>query len=97
VEPVRAIRPPAGAPEAITSRPFLLSAIGRMTFHSGKTHLSITPMHAQATRAGALLTAMSQRPQGWKKSAELRVAALRVHRYSRNRAQTGSPREQTYS
>ncbi len=47
--------------EAITSRPFLLSAIGRMTSHAGKTHLSITPMHAKATYARALLTAVSQR------------------------------------
>ena len=56
--------------EAITSRPFLLSAIGRMTSHAGQTHLSITPIHAQASRARALLTALSQRLQGWKKSAE---------------------------
>ena len=56
--------------EAITSRPFLLSGIGRMTSHAGKTHLSITPMHAKATHARALLTAVSQRLQGWKRSAE---------------------------
>jgi hypothetical protein len=56
--------------EAITSRPFLLSGIGRMTSHAGKTHLSITPMHAKATHARALLTAVSQRLQGWKSSAE---------------------------
>jgi hypothetical protein len=56
--------------EAITSRPFLLSAIGRMTSHAGKTHLSITPMHAKATYARALLTAVSQRLKGWKRSAE---------------------------
>ena len=61
---------PEGRLEAITSRPFLLSAIGRMTSHAGQTHLSITPMHAQATRARALLTAVSQRLQGWKRSAE---------------------------
>ena len=56
--------------EAITSRPFLLSAIGRMTSHAGQTHLSITPMHAKATHARALLTAVSQRLQRWKRSAE---------------------------
>ena len=61
---------PEGRLEAITSRPFLLSAIGRMTSHAGQTHLSITPMHAKATHARALLTAVSQRLQRWKRSAE---------------------------
>jgi hypothetical protein len=41
-----------------------------MTSHAGQTHLSITPMHAKATHARALLTAVSQRLQGWKRSAE---------------------------
>ncbi len=70
VEPVRATGSPQGRLEAITSRPFLLSAIGRLTSHAGQTHLSITPMHAKATHARALLTAVSQRPQGWESSAE---------------------------
>ncbi|HSD61280.1 MAG TPA: transposase [Burkholderiales bacterium] len=56
--------------EAITSRPFLLSGIGRMTSHAGKTHLSITPMHARAEQARALLTTVSKRLKAWKRSAE---------------------------
>ena len=56
--------------EAITSRPFLLSGIGRLTSHAGQTHLSITPMHAQAKEARALLTAVSQRLKAWKSTAE---------------------------
>lgn len=43
---VRLAHPPARL-EAITSRSFLLSAIGRMTSHAGQTHLSITPLHAR--------------------------------------------------
>ena len=56
--------------EAITSRPFLLSGIGRLTSHSGQAHLSITPMHARAKDARALLTAASQRLKAWKSTAE---------------------------
>jgi hypothetical protein len=56
--------------EAITSRPFLLSGIGRLTSHAGQTHLSITPMHAQAKDARVLLTAVSQRLKAWKSTAE---------------------------
>ena len=56
--------------EAITSRPFLLSGIGRLTSHSGQAHLSITPMHARAKDARALLTAVSERLKAWKSTAE---------------------------
>jgi hypothetical protein len=56
--------------EAITSRPFLLSGIGRLTSHAGQTHLSITPIHAQANDARALLTAVSARLKAWKSTAE---------------------------
>src|SRR3970282_2596347 len=37
--------------EAITSRPFLLSGIGRLTSHAGQDPLSITPLHARANDA----------------------------------------------
>jgi len=56
--------------EAITSRPFLLSGIGRLTSHAGQAHLSITPMHAKAQDARALLTAVSGRLKEWKRTAE---------------------------
>jgi hypothetical protein len=61
---------PKARREAITSRPFLLSGIGRLTSHAGQTHLSITPMHAQAKDARALLTAVSERLKAWKSTAE---------------------------
>ena len=37
---------PESRREAITSRPLLLSAIGRSTKHAGQTQLYLTPMHA---------------------------------------------------
>lgn len=37
---------PESRREAITSRPLLLSAIGRSTKHAGQTHLYLTPLHA---------------------------------------------------
>jgi hypothetical protein len=56
--------------EAITSRPLLLSGIGRLTSHAGQAHLSITPMHAQAKQARTLLTVVSDRLKVWKSTAE---------------------------
>jgi hypothetical protein len=41
--------------EAITSRPFLLSAVARRSNHSGAQHLTITPQHAEADKAKSLL------------------------------------------
>jgi len=56
--------------EAITSRPLLLSGIGRLSSHAGQARLSITPMHAQAEHARALLTTVSERLKEWKSTAE---------------------------
>ena len=56
--------------EAITSRPLLLSGIGRLTSHAGQAHLSITPMHAKAKDAQALLTTVSAKLKAWKRTAE---------------------------
>jgi hypothetical protein len=56
--------------EAITSRPFLLSGVGRLTSHAGQAHLSITPMHAKAREARALLTTISAQLKAWKSAAE---------------------------
>jgi hypothetical protein len=41
--------------EAITSRPFLLSAVARRSNHGGAQHLTITPQHAEADKAKSLL------------------------------------------
>ena len=44
--------------EAITSRPFLLSAVARQITHGGAQHLTITSQHAQANKAQSMLTAI---------------------------------------
>ena len=63
--------------EAITSRPLLLSGIGRLTSHAGQAQLSITPMHANAGKAHALLTRVSELLKQWKTTAE-QLPALTV-------------------
>ena len=42
--------------EAISSRPLLLTAVGRKTEHAGQSHLLITCMHVAKERAIAMLT-----------------------------------------
>lgn len=44
--------------EAITSRPFLLSAVARQTTHSGAQHLTISSQHAQPSKAQFMLSAV---------------------------------------
>lgn len=61
---------PKARREAITSRPLLLSGIGRLSSHAGQAQLSITPMHAKAKHAHALLTAVSAKLKAWKSTAE---------------------------
>lgn len=56
--------------KAITSRPLLLSGIGRLTTHAGKLRISITPMHARASGARSTLTTVSRRLTSWKAAAE---------------------------
>lgn len=45
--------------EAITSRPLLLSGVGRKTTHAGQQHLSIAPLLGKASQAISLLTKAS--------------------------------------
>jgi hypothetical protein len=56
--------------EAITSRPFLLSAVARQTHHSGEKHLTITSQHAQAKQAQSMLTAIHSLINQFKAAAE---------------------------
>src|SRR5262245_58766661 len=56
--------------EAITSRPFLLSAVARQTTHSGAHHLTITSQHAQANKAQTTLTAIHTLINHFKVAAE---------------------------
>jgi hypothetical protein len=56
--------------EAITSRPFLLSAVARQTNHGGAKHLSITSLHAEADKAKVLLGAIHALINRFKSTAE---------------------------
>src|ERR671919_930959 len=61
---------PQARMEAITSRPFLLSAVARQTRHSGAKQLTITSQHAEADKAKALLTVIHTLLRGFKNTAE---------------------------
>ena len=50
---------------AITSRPLLLSGVGRKTIHAGQRHLTIAPLHGKASQAISLLTKVSQLLKEW--------------------------------
>lgn len=61
---------PQARMEAITSRPFLLSAVARQTIHSGKRHLKITSQHAEADKARVVLSAIHALIDKFKSAAE---------------------------
>ena len=46
---------PSARLEAVTSRPLLLAAVGRMTRHAGQTHLVLTAMHAGSKTIKAMI------------------------------------------
>jgi hypothetical protein len=55
--------------EAITSRPWLMSSVGRRTEHAGQTTLTLTGQHANFNQALQLLMAVSSQLQAWLKEA----------------------------
>lgn len=61
---------PTARMEAITSRPFLLSAIARKTHHAGQDHLRITSQHGKGEQARVQLTGVNRLLQQWKYAAE---------------------------
>ena len=61
---------PKARMEAITSRPFLLSAVARQTTHGGARHLTITSQHAEADKAKVLLIAIHALIDKFKSAAE---------------------------
>jgi hypothetical protein len=61
---------PERAREAITSRPLLLHAVGRMIRSGGQTTLRLTSNHAQAAQAQELLSRLSQLLSGLMNTAE---------------------------
>lgn len=51
--------------EAITSRPWLMSSVGRRTEHAGQTTITLTGLHAHFEKARAALIRVSALLQGW--------------------------------
>ncbi|MDI6748279.1 MAG: hypothetical protein QMD17_14165 [Rhodocyclaceae bacterium] len=51
--------------EAITSRPWLMSSVGRRTEHAGQTTITLTGLHAHFEKARAALMRVSVLLQGW--------------------------------
>ena len=58
---------PEARREAITSRPWLMSSIGRRTEHAGQTTLTLTGLHAHFDKARQVLMQVSARLQAWAK------------------------------
>ena len=55
--------------EAITSRPWLMSSVGRRTEHAGQTTITLTGLHAHFEKARAALTRVSALLQHWVRQA----------------------------
>jgi Transposase DDE domain group 1 len=60
---------PEARREAITSRPWLMAAVGRASSHAGQTTITLCGLHAHAEQARRLLMQASARLQAWAKSA----------------------------
>ena len=56
---------PQARREAITSRPWLMSSVGRKTEHAGQTTITLTGLHAEFAKARDALTRVSALLQGW--------------------------------
>lgn len=56
---------PEARREAMTSRPWLMSSVGRRTEHAGQTTITLTGLHAHFEKARAALMRVSARLQGW--------------------------------
>ena len=56
---------PQARREAITSRPWLMSSVGRKTEHAGQTTITLTGMHAHFGKAKNALMLVSALLKGW--------------------------------
>ena len=64
--------------EAITSRPWLMSSVGRLTSHAGQITLTLTGIHAYHEKAWQALMQVSLRLQAWAKEAAEQLKTLTV-------------------
>jgi hypothetical protein len=64
--------------EAITSRPWLMSSVGRKTEHAGQTTITLTGLHAHFGKARDALTRVSALLQEWAAQAAEQLNPLTV-------------------
>lgn len=64
--------------EAITSRPWLMTSVGRRTEHAGQTIITLTGMHAEFARAREALVRVSAMLKTWLKSAAEQLDGISV-------------------
>lgn len=64
--------------EAITSRPWLMTSVGRRTEHAGQTTITLTGMHAEFARAREALVRVSGLLQAWVKDAAEQLDGVSV-------------------
>lgn len=64
--------------EAITSRPWLMSSVGRRTEHAGQTTITPTGLHAHFEKARAALIRVSTLLQGWVTEAAEQFSSITV-------------------
>ncbi len=69
---------PQARREAITSRPWLMSSVGRRTEHAGQTTITLTGQHADFGKARAALMRVSALLQGWVAHAAEQLNATTV-------------------
>ena len=89
---------PKARREAITSRPWLMSSVGRRTEHAGQTTITLTGMHGEFRKARELLLRVSQLLQAWAKEAAEQLDTKRVwilccEYLKRSLAAVGPPRK----
>ena len=64
--------------EAITSRPWLMSSVGRRTEHAGQTTITLSTLHADFARARLALTRVSELLQVWAREAAEQLDPIAV-------------------
>ena len=71
---------PEARREAMTSRPWLMSSVGRRTEHAGQTTITLTGLHAHFEKARAARMRVSPLLQGWVAEAAEQLTSLCVWR-----------------
>lgn len=69
---------PGQRKEAITSRPWLMTSVGRRTEHAGQTTITLTGMHAEFARARQALVRVSGMLQQWLREAAEQLDGISV-------------------